>query len=44
VRNFLRENPTLAGEIEAAVRTKGAGQAVPLRTAQAVRTGGSEDE
>jgi recombination protein RecA len=43
VRNYLRENPTLAGEIEAAVRAKAAGAAVPLRTAQAVRTGGSED-
>ena len=32
VRNFLRENPTLAGEIEAKVREKAAGQAVPLRT------------
>ncbi len=46
VRNFLRENPTLAGEIETAVRAKAAGQAVPLRTAPAVRTAppGSQDE
>ena len=44
VRNFLRENPTLAGEIEAAVRAKAAGAAVPLRTAQAVRIGGDEEE
>src|SRR5581483_9419705 len=40
VRNFLRENPTLAGEIEQRVREKAAGQAAPLRTAAAVRTGG----
>src|SRR5262245_51583456 len=34
VRNFLRENPTLAGEIEIAVRAKAAGQAsAPLETA-----------
>jgi recombination protein RecA len=31
VRNYLRENPTLAGEIESAVRTKVAGQAPPIR-------------
>jgi recombination protein RecA len=45
VRNFLRENPTLAGEIEAAVRAKAAGQAsAPLETAAKVRTGaGVED-
>src|SRR5438270_1930400 len=30
VRNYLRENPTLSGEIESAVRTKVAGQAPPL--------------
>jgi recombination protein RecA len=30
VRNYLRENPTLAGEIESRVRTKVAGQAPPL--------------
>jgi recombination protein RecA len=29
VRNYLRENPTLAGEIETAVRTKAAGQVPP---------------
>jgi recombination protein RecA len=40
VRNFLRENPTLANEIEAAVRTKAAGQAsAPLETSAKVRTG-----
>src|SRR2546428_11528520 len=34
VRNYLRENPTLAGEIEAKVRAKAAGQAsVPPKTA-----------
>jgi recombination protein RecA len=33
VRNFLRENPTLAGEIEAKVREKAAGMAsAPLKT------------
>jgi recombination protein RecA len=48
VRNFLRENPTLAGEIEAQVREKAAGQAVPLRTSASVRTsarvGADEDD
>jgi len=47
VRNFLRENPTLAGEIETQVREKAAGQAVPLRTSASVRTvpvGASEDD
>jgi recombination protein RecA len=40
VRNFLRENPTLAAEIEAAVRQKAAGQAsARLETAAKVRTG-----
>ena len=40
VRNFLRENPTLAGEVEAAVRQKAAGQAsAPLETSAKVRTG-----
>jgi recombination protein RecA len=40
VRNFLRENPTLANEIETAVRQKAAGQAAaPLETAAKVRTG-----
>jgi len=45
VRNFLRENPTLAGEIEATVRQKAAGQAsARLETATKVRTGaGLED-
>ncbi len=38
VRNFLRENPTLAGDIEARVREKAAGQAVPLKTSTSVRT------
>jgi recombination protein RecA len=31
VRNYLRENPTLSGEIESAVRTKVEGQAPPIR-------------
>jgi recombination protein RecA len=45
VRNFLRENPTLAGEIEAAVRQKAAGQAsAPLETAAKVRTGAAIEE
>jgi recombination protein RecA len=35
VRNYLRENPTLAAEIEAAVRAKAASQAPPLRTSTA---------
>jgi recombination protein RecA len=39
VRNFLRENPTLSGEIEAGVRAKAAGGAVPLQTAARVRSG-----
>src|SRR5438874_2500523 len=42
VRNYLRENPTLAAEMEAAVRQKAASQAsVPLRTSAADRNGGS---
>ena len=45
VRNFLRENPTLAGEIEAAVRQKAAGQSsAPLETAAKVRTGAGLEE
>jgi recombination protein RecA len=33
VRNFLRENPTLASEIEAKVRDKAASmQTIPLKT------------
>jgi recombination protein RecA len=44
VRNFLRENPTLAAEMEAAVRGKAASQAsAPLRTSAAERNGGSPD-
>ncbi|HXM54295.1 MAG TPA: recombinase RecA [Candidatus Dormibacteraeota bacterium] len=40
VRNFLRENPTLAMEIETSVREKAAGQAsARLETAAKVRTG-----
>src|SRR5437763_1625566 len=31
VRNYLRENPTLSGEIEAAARSKVAGQVAPIR-------------
>src|SRR2546421_4205804 len=42
VRNFLRENPTLAAEMEAAVRGKAASQAsAPLRTSAAQRNGDS---
>jgi recombination protein RecA len=42
VRNFLRENPTLAAEIDAAVRQKAASQAsAPLRTSAAERNGES---
>src|SRR5205807_2303145 len=42
VRNFLRENPTLAAEIDTAVRQKAASQAsAPLRTSAADRNGGS---
>jgi recombination protein RecA len=45
VRNFLRENPTLSGEIEAAVREKAAGQAsARLETAAKVRTGAGVEE
>jgi len=48
VRNFLRENPTLAGDIEARVREKAAGQAAPLKTSTSVRTaapvGADEEE
>jgi recombination protein RecA len=41
VRNFLRENPTLAGEVEKGVREKAAGQAsARLEMAAKVRTGG----
>jgi recombination protein RecA len=40
VRNYLRENPTLAGEIDAKVREKASGQAsAPLRTSVSVRNG-----
>jgi recombination protein RecA len=40
VRNFLRENPTLANEVEAAVRAKAASQATaPLRTSATERNG-----
>ena len=45
VRNYLRENPTLAGEIEARVHEKAAGQAsAPLRTSVAVRSGAGLEE
>jgi recombination protein RecA len=45
VRNFLRENPTLANEIETAVREKAAGQAsARLETAAKVRTGAGVEE
>src|SRR4030088_3620158 len=40
VRNFLRENPTLANEVDAAVRVKAASQAsAPLRTSATERNG-----
>jgi recombination protein RecA len=40
VRNFLRENPTLANEVDAAVRGKAASQAsAPLRTSATERNG-----
>ncbi|MDQ6772456.1 MAG: recombinase RecA [Candidatus Dormibacteraeota bacterium] len=40
VRNYLRENPTLAGEIETQVREKAASQAtIPQRTAPPVLAG-----
>jgi recombination protein RecA len=40
VRNYLRENPTLAGEMDAKVREKASGQAsAPLRTSVSVRNG-----
>jgi recombination protein RecA len=43
VRNFLRENPTLAAEIDAAVRQKAASQAIaPLRTSAVERNGDSQ--
>jgi recombination protein RecA len=45
VRNYLRENPTLAGEMDARVREKAAGQATaPLRTSVSVRTGSGVDD
>jgi recombination protein RecA len=45
VRNYLRENPTLAGEIETRVREKAASQAsAPLRTAVPVRAAASVEE
>jgi len=45
VRNYLRENPTLAGEIEAKVHEKAASQAsAPLRTSVAVRSGAGLEE
>jgi recombination protein RecA len=40
VRNYLRENPTLAAEIEAAVRAKAASQAPPPRTSTADQNNG----
>src|SRR5437879_10780574 len=40
VRNYLRENPTLAAEMEARVHEKAAGQvSAPLRTSVSVRSG-----
>src|SRR5947209_5748915 len=38
VRNYLRENPTLSGEIEAKVRAKAAGMAAPIKTTAPVRS------
>src|SRR3984893_10288621 len=43
VRNYLRENPTLAGEIEARVREKAAQSTVPLATATQARNGASPE-
>jgi recombination protein RecA len=50
VRNYLRENPTLSGEIEAKVRTKAAGgtaqavqRAAGSATTAAAGSGGTED-
>ncbi|HUZ86600.1 MAG TPA: recombinase RecA, partial [Candidatus Baltobacterales bacterium] len=37
VRNYLRENPTLAAEIEARVREKAAGGVTPSRAAGPVK-------
>jgi recombination protein RecA len=45
VRNFLRENPTLAGQMEAQVRAKAAGEAtVPLTTGATGRNGAGARE
>jgi recombination protein RecA len=45
VRNYLRENPSLASEIEARVREKAAAAgSVPLRTAVPIRTGAGGGE
>jgi recombination protein RecA len=45
VRSFLRENPSLAAEIEAAVRAKAAGQSSPpLATAARPRAGVAAEE
>ena len=44
VRNYLRENPSLAAEIEARVREKAAAGSAPLRTAAPVRTGAGGGE
>jgi recombination protein RecA len=45
VRNFLRENPTLAGQMEAQVRAKAAGEAtVPLTTGATGRNGAGAHE
>jgi recombination protein RecA len=44
VRNYLRENPTLAAEIEARVREKAAAGSASLRTAAPVRTGAGGGE
>jgi len=46
VRNYLRENPTLSGEIEAQVRAKAAGgtpQSVLRASNAAAAPGGAED-
>ena len=45
VRNYLRENPTLAGEMDAKVRAHAASLvSVPLRTATPIRTGAGLEE
>jgi recombination protein RecA len=44
VRNYLRENPTLAGEIEAKVREKASQSSIPLVTASRIPAAGKAIE